>query len=151
MEIYILMDVLNKMNRFYHYPSIVCGDFNSLPDSAVIEFMKNNRLNKDALYEDGYKIPSENIDKLELPDTVKSQSKRYLSVSESVYGVEPSYTSYVRHFSGCIDYIFVSDDILVESMKDVNNRVQGWIDDDKFMPNDTFPSDHIDMVADIMI
>jgi len=146
-QMYVLMKHLNGMNRSYKYPVIMGGDFNATPESAVIGLIQNNKLDMKKLN----KEESKNIDRIKLPGKIKNPIKRMISTYEKFTGKDPTYTTYTEHFKNCIDYIFVSDDIQVKSVNDVDKKIQKMINENKFMPNNEFPSDHVDLVVDLVI
>lgn len=149
-QIYVLLQQIINMNKFYNYPIIVAGDFNTMPNSAVIKFMKTGKLYKDELYEKKYMIPKENINKIGLPDKLEGY-KQLVSGHEKYFGYEPKYTTYTDHFKNCIDYIFLSEDIKVVKFNDFMEKIENWIKRNMLMPNSEFPSDHINLIIDIEI
>jgi len=58
------------MNRFYDYPLIVCGDFNSSPNSAILKLVETGNLDKDLFYDPGFDLSKEVINDLRLPEKV---------------------------------------------------------------------------------
>jgi len=55
------------------------------------------------------------------------------------------------HYKNCIDYIFVSNDIEVLNVNYSQDKIIEWEKNNIWMPNREFPSDHINLVADIEI
>lgn len=74
-----------------------------------------------------------------------------ISVYEFKTGSEPKYTTFTDHFKNCIDYIFVSDDVEIINVKEYMNKIENWNMTGKFMPNDEFPADHINLVTTIKL
>jgi len=149
-QMYLLLEQINESNKYYNYPVIMCGDFNAIPNSGVIYLIKNNVLNESILYDKGYGIgiDHEKIKSIGLPISIHL-SKKFKSVYESVKGSEPKYTLYTEQFKDCIDYIFVTNDVTIVGVKDVDKEIIDWIKNGLYMPNEKFPSDHIDLVVNI--
>jgi mRNA deadenylase 3'-5' endonuclease subunit Ccr4 len=66
-------------------------------------------------------------------------------------GKNPLYTNYTEHFKGCIDYIYVSKNIKVEDVNDIDKLVKDLTKENEYLPNEKFPSDHMYLVADLVI
>ena len=117
-------------------PLLICGDFNSYPDSAVYELISTGSVKdhvEDSARDFGYMS--------------QKQFSHHLALSScySCLGELP-FTNFTPSFTDVIDYIWYSTQAL---------RVRGLlgkVDEDyvsKFIgfPNDKFPSDHIPLVA----
>lgn len=122
-------------------PTIVCGDFNSLPDSGVYDFLANGT------------VPSNH------PDFMSHVYGKYTSDGlkhrlnlKSIYaGIgELSMTNHTPTFQGAIDYIWYSTptlsitSVLGEVDKSYLSKVVGF-------PNAHFPSDHICLVGEFRV
>ena len=149
-QMYALLKHIRKINKYTNYSNIIAGDFNATPESSIIKLIKTGQFEIHTLYEDEFKIPIENIIKLNLPNKIKKYTQ-YISTYEKYFGEEPKYTTYTEHFKNSLDYIFVSHDIKIVKCYDINNRIQKWISSNKYMPNNEFPSDHINLIVDIII
>jgi mRNA deadenylase 3'-5' endonuclease subunit Ccr4 len=138
-----IMCVLNELSLITNsrlIPFILCGDFNSLPNSCVYETivtgdvdLKHIELSKkDSI------IPKQTIYKIKAQSAYKKKHK-----------TEPDYTNYTDIFNGTIDYIFVSQGWKVKSI-DVLNKNDKLIKK-KFIPNSEVPSDHLPLFAKIIL
>ncbi|KAI9652436.1 MAG: Glucose-repressible alcohol dehydrogenase transcriptional effector [Alyxoria varia] len=122
-------------------PLIVCGDFNSLPDSGVHQLISSGSLRGDH------------------SDIAEQQYGNYTRQGinhpfnlKSAYGTigELSFTNYTPGFTGVIDYIWYSANALqvMELLGDVDEeylrRVPGF-------PNAHFPSDHLALLASFAV
>ena len=60
------------------------------------------------------------------------------------------YTTFTDHFKDCIDYLFVSTDITVKHIDNIDQRIKIITNNgNDVMPNSHYPSDHIDITAEI--
>ncbi|TFK53627.1 hypothetical protein OE88DRAFT_1655840 [Heliocybe sulcata] len=122
-------------------PTIVCGDFNSIPGSGVYEFLSNGS------------IPSHH------PDFMSHTYGRYTSDGlrhrlglRSAYAAagELPMTNYTAGFQGVLDYIWYSSSNLAV------NAVLGEVDRSYLekvvgFPNAHFPSDHICIMSEFRV
>ncbi|KAF2738205.1 hypothetical protein EJ04DRAFT_59765 [Polyplosphaeria fusca] len=122
-------------------PLILCGDFNSTPHSGIYDLIVQGNL--PSSHEDlgGKKYGNFTRDGISHPFSLKS--------SYSAIG-EMSFTNYVPHFSGVLDYIWYSTNslqvmgLLGNVDKEYLQRVPGF-------PNYHFPSDHIALYAQYIV
>lgn len=118
-------------------PMLICGDFNSLPDSGVYELLNNGALAPTHRDLEGYKYGNFTRDGMTHPFGLKS-----------AYGQigELKFTNYTPGFTGVIDYIWYSTGNMqvMELLGDIDEaymkRVPGF-------PNIHFPSDHVALMA----
>ena len=120
--------------------AIVCGDFNSLPDSGVYRLLQT-----------GY-LPSNAEDLLGFSyGALSSSGVRHRLALQSVYaailGRELEFTNYTPLFKGTIDYIWVSNSLVVEAV------LEGLSPADArkgiALPNAHHPSDHISIMCKV--
>ncbi|MES1905841.1 MAG: CCR4-NOT transcription complex subunit 6-like [Paramarteilia canceri] len=127
-------------------PTVLCGDFNSHPDSGVFDIIVNGKVASDHIDFKDFKY-GPTLSKLINSDSKNGELKSPLSL-KSVFGNQDQqyldYTNFTNKFKAIIDYIFYSPDTLSP------NAVLGDIDPNWFeqtgqagMPNPHFPSDHI--------
>ncbi|CAD6215637.1 GSCOCG00000449001-RA-CDS, partial [Cotesia congregata] len=85
---------------------LLCGDFNSLPDSGVIEFLTSGRVASDHrdFKELTYKSCLQKISGCDKPNEFIHSFKLASAYSEDIM----PYTNYTYDFKGIIDYIFYS-------------------------------------------
>ncbi|KAF2121950.1 glucose-repressible alcohol dehydrogenase-like protein transcriptional effector [Lophiotrema nucula] len=118
-------------------PLLLCGDFNSLPHSGIYELIVQGNLSNAHTDLGNRKYGNFTRDGISHPFSLKS--------SYSAIG-ELSFTNYVPHFCGVLDYIWYSTNTLhvVGLLGDVDKeyltRVPGF-------PNYHFPSDHLALYA----
>ncbi|OLL24883.1 Glucose-repressible alcohol dehydrogenase transcriptional effector [Neolecta irregularis DAH-3] len=118
-------------------PVIICGDFNSIPESGVYEYLARGNITRDHddFMNKAYGLYTAHG--MTHPFKLKSA---YSNVGEL------SFTNYTPNFSGVIDYIWYSTNSLQvsglvgEVNKEYLEKVVGF-------PNAHFPSDHISLVA----
>ncbi|KAK7053254.1 Glucose-repressible alcohol dehydrogenase transcriptional effector [Paramarasmius palmivorus] len=123
-------------------PVILCGDFNSLPDSGVYEFLSSGSVPKDH------------------PDFMNCSYGRFTSEgmnhdlgirsANATDGKERfPWTHYVAHFNGVLDYIWYSSAHL-EINTILGEADSDYIEREKVvgLPNAHFPSDHIAILGE---
>lgn len=122
--------------------TVVCGDFNSEPTSAVYELMRYGQIETSHAELDA--IWQSNAVRV-LPDLENlNHNFEWSSVMESIYGSEPLFTNYTANYKGTLDYMFYSHSTMQvvsathfpdeQSLLDIN---MGGL------PNVRYPSDHL--------
>ena len=114
-----------------HIPLIICGDFNSSPDSGVYELLSRGQVHSEHDDLAGRTYGNFTKDGMSHPFSLKSS---YANIGEL------SFTNYTPGFSGVIDYIWYSTNalqvsgLLGEVDEEYMERVAGF-------PNPHFPSE----------
>eukprot|EP01091_Cochliopodium_minus_P011278 TRINITY_DN3153_c0_g1_i1.p1 TRINITY_DN3153_c0_g1~~TRINITY_DN3153_c0_g1_i1.p1 ORF type:complete len:494 (-),score=154.11 TRINITY_DN3153_c0_g1_i1:34-1515(-) len=125
-------------------PMIVCGDFNSTPDSGVYELLTQGHIGAShpELLNFNYGEYSKNGMNHKLP--LKS------CYAQSPSG-EPKFTNYTADYIGVLDYIFVTSDncVPLEILNPLTE--EEVISRNVALPNPYNCSDHIPLFASIMI
>jgi len=125
-------------------PLILCGDLNSTPDSSVVQYLSNDTVDMNH--------PDMSNDPLSIiPDLLSMNHGLELgSVYEMVCGREPLTTNYTAHFSGCLDYVYITANnvtpLSVLQLPDIKT-LRG--PEDSFLPNEVFPSDHVSLCFEV--
>jgi len=122
-------------------PMVVCGDFNSLPNSGVHELISHGVLSKSHHELGDHKYGNFTKDGMSHPFSLKS-----------AYGAlgELPFTNYTPGFQGVIDYIWYASNamqvtgLLGEVDREYLKRVPGF-------PNYHFPSDHLSLLAQFVV
>lgn len=128
--VYLLLKKINKLSLNNLIPIILCGDFNSIPDSKLYKAIttgKNNyQENESKLIEPIINLPT------------KYTNLPLSSTFFTIFNKEPKYTNYTPDFKETLDYIFINDKCKVIGQLDE-------IDLSEYIriPNSNFPSDHI--------
>uniref|UniRef100_A0A1A9WEG3 poly(A)-specific ribonuclease n=1 Tax=Glossina brevipalpis TaxID=37001 RepID=A0A1A9WEG3_9MUSC len=126
---------------------LLCGDFNSLPDSGVIEFLSKGRVSMDhSDFKDmGYKSCLQRLlsnDSTEFTHSFKLAS----AYSEDIM----PHTNYTFDFKGIIDYIFYTKTGMVPLglLGPISND---WLRDNKVVgcPHPHIPSDHFPLLVEL--
>jgi len=138
-----------------HCPIIFCGDLNSHPNSGVMKLMLNRQLCKDngktwkhlcsyqwsagAIEEGGGMHHDVEAIDLEFP----SSFPNFMSAYENM----PEFTHYIEAFVCTLDYILVTNNFELDKSGATPKRE----DIEKYiaMPNESMPSDHVSLVADL--
>ncbi|CAF1259466.1 unnamed protein product [Adineta steineri] len=135
-------------------PLVLCGDFNSLPDSGVIELMRNGKMSKnhadfkDLSYET-YLQKHSGIDGVTTSSSDIIHHFKLQSAYETTSAPIMPYTNFTYDFKGIIDYVFYSTQLM---------RVLGvlgpldpeWIQTNKIVgcPHPNVPSDHFSLLVE---
>lgn len=143
-QCYQLLLHLEQITMPRDIPLLLCGDFNSVPNSAVYELLSQARVNPrhPDLAEDPAKIlpPSNEIThSLELAST-------FAVVGD---GAEPTFTNYTAEFKGVLDYIWYTRNVMSPTAirplpTPQQIRTEG-------LPNTQFPSDHLMLCAELQL
>jgi CCR4-NOT transcription complex subunit 6 len=137
------------LSRGTQLPLLICGDFNSTPDTAVYDLLSRQTVHPghpDVNVNTDDSIP--NI----LPDAMNiTHSFQMGSSYQTVMGDEPSVTNFTTNFKGVLDYIWYSATNLRplsaapvpdESILTRNGEA---------LPSTEFSSDHIMLISDFQI
>ncbi|CAF0800049.1 unnamed protein product [Adineta ricciae] len=135
-------------------PLVLCGDFNSLPDSGVIQLMRTGKISlnhadfKDLQYE-SYLQKISRLDMTSTPSTDIVHNFKLQSAYETTSSPIMPYTNYTYDFKGIIDYVFFSSELM---------RVLGvlgpldpeWLQSNKIVgcPQPNVPSDHFPLLVE---
>jgi len=126
-------------------PLLVCGDYNSTPDSSVYELLSAGRVSPAHSDFGNHQYGSFTRDGVEHPFSMRSAYVHLDGTPD-----ELTFTNYVPTFTGVIDYIWYSTNTLevVELLGPPDRqhlkRVPGF-------PNYHFPADHIQIMAEFVI
>ncbi|MCO5585333.1 hypothetical protein L7F22_039266 [Adiantum nelumboides] len=122
-------------------PTILCGDFNSMPGSGVYEFLSKGKLKGD--HEDfiNHVYGDYTANGLEHGQAMKSS---YAHIGELPF------TNYTPHFEGNLDYIWYNSNALAVTglLGEVDTA---YIDKVVGFPNAHFPSDHICILSEFRV
>lgn len=136
-------------------PLLLCGDFNSLPDSGVIEFLSSGRVATDHpdFKELGYKACLQRIcSNGEAPNSNPNTAEfTHLFKLASAYSEDiMQYTNYTFDFKGIIDYIFYSKQSMIPLglLGPINSD---WLRENKVAgcPHPHIPSDHFPLLVEL--
>lgn len=137
------------LSRGTSLPLIICGDFNSTPDTAVYDLLSRQTVHP------GH--PDLNVPQTEdhpniLPDAINiTHSFRLGSAYQTVLGEEPKQTNYTGHFKGVLDYMWYSIDNLrplsAAPVPDENTLTRHG----EALPSTEYSSDHIMLISDMQI
>jgi CCR4-NOT transcription complex subunit 6 len=122
-------------------PLILCGDFNSLPDSGPYELIANGKLAGTHEDLENRKYGALTRDGISHPFAF-----------ESAYGKigELPFTNYVSNFRGVVDYIWYARNAL--AVRGLLGKVEdAYMDKVPGFPNVHFPSDHLAIMAEFRI
>jgi len=141
-QAYLLLQTLKQM-PINNMPLLICGDFNSTPESAVYEYLRRGSVRAD--HDDLRNDPCGLMKQL-LP---LRHSLPMATAYETCNGREAQYTNYTEDFKGTLDYIWFSPDALaVLAISQVDDEPQ--LAQETALPSSTRPSDHVSLVATFM-
>lgn len=119
-------------------PTIVCGDFNSVPDSGVYEYLSKGKVAKDHGDFMGH-----------IYGNYTSEGLGHKLALKSAYSHigELNFTNYTPGFQGVIDYLFYTTNSLSVTglLGEVDSTYLGKV---VGFPNAHWPSDHISVLAE---
>lgn len=129
-------------SRGVNVPIVLCGDFNSEPETPVISLLKGEQV-------------SFRFDPLGVLRAISMSSLSSSLNLQNVYealDAMPQVTNYTGHYEGVLDYIFASRGLikpvsclLVPDEKTLRGERNAHL------PNVNFPSDHIALCVDLVI
>ncbi|KAL0124860.1 hypothetical protein PUN28_006607 [Cardiocondyla obscurior] len=153
-ELRSILDQAGQSFRPGHKPDssnvqlLLCGDFNSLPDSGVIEFLTSGRVAADHRdFKDlAYKSCLQKISVCDKPNEFTHSFKLASAYSEDIM----PYTNYTFEFKGIIDYIFYSKQSMVP-LGLLGPLSPEWFKEHKVVgcPHPHVPSDHFPLLVEL--
>ncbi|KAJ2347089.1 Glucose-repressible alcohol dehydrogenase transcriptional effector [Coemansia erecta] len=133
------LQLQSQQKQFQKVAAIICGDFNSTPDSGLYEFLSRGRLDKD----------HEELARLEPYADYKRHGLRHAFGLKSAYASkeELPLTTLTPTFQGTIDYIWYTTGTLTPTglLGEVDEE---WVSQVVGFPNTHIPSDHIPVMAE---
>jgi CCR4-NOT transcription complex subunit 6 len=137
------------VGRGSNLPLVICGDFNSTPDTAVYDLLARQAVHPghpDVNVMTGDDTP--NV----LPDAMNiTHSFQLGSAYQTVLGEEPWTTNYTLNFKGVLDYIWYSAPQIVPlSVALIPDETQ-ITKHGEALPSTEYSSDHIMLISDLQI
>jgi len=140
-QAHLLLQTLKQM-PINNMPLLICGDFNSTPESAVYEYLRRGQIRQD--HPDLTNDPCGILKQLNL-----RHSLPMATAYETCNSREAPYTNYTEDFKGTLDYIWFSPDALaVLAISQVDDESQ--LTQETALPSSSKPSDHLSLVATFM-
>ncbi|KNC96818.1 uncharacterized protein SPPG_08019 [Spizellomyces punctatus DAOM BR117] len=122
-------------------PLLICGDFNSLPDSGVYEFLSSGRVPQDHEDFGTYTYG---------PYTSEGLQHKFALKSAYSHTGELEFTNFTPQFKGVIDYVWYSTNTL--SVTGLLSSVdREYISRTVGFPNAHHPSDHLPLVVSLRV
>jgi CCR4-NOT transcription complex subunit 6 len=138
----LMREIQNLINK-RDVALIVCGDFNSEPQSAVYEFLTTGCVEGDHYPE--LEINSSNNVQV-LPANLRSICHEFdlASVMHTVTGSEPAFTNFTAKFKGTLDYIFYTPNSLrIMAATSIPEEHEVRALSGEGLPSTCYPSDHM--------
>jgi CCR4-NOT transcription complex subunit 6 len=133
----LLMDEIKRFMNNRDLPLVIAGDFNSLPDSGVYEFLARGHVGSD----------HSDLDQRLYGDYAQHGFKHDFSLRSCYSHIgELTFTNYTSDFRGVIDYVWYSSDRLAVSSL-LGNLDDAYVSKCVGFPNSYMPSDHIALAA----
>jgi len=128
---------------------LLCGDFNSLLDSGVVEYLNHSRIsaNHPDFKDMAYKMCLQKI----APYTEKSNEYTHPFRLSTAYSTDiMPYSNYTYDFKGLIDYIFYSKNTMVP-LGLLGPVDAEWFRENKILgcPHRDIPSDHFSLLVEL--
>jgi CCR4-NOT transcription complex subunit 6 len=135
------------VSRGTNLPLIICGDFNSTPDTAVYDLLSRQTVHPG--HPDVNVATNDDVPNV-LPDAMNiTHSFQLGSAYQTVLGDEPWVTNYTQNFKGVLDYIWYSAPNLrplaVAPIPDEKELTRTG----EALPSTEYSSDHIMLIADM--
>ncbi|XP_066157181.1 CCR4-NOT transcription complex subunit 6-like [Euwallacea fornicatus] len=127
---------------------VLCGDFNSLPDSGVIEFLSTGRVSQD--HQDfkafSYKSCLEKVLSCDKPNEFTHSFKLASAYNDEIM----PFTNYTFEFKGIIDYIFYAKNTMTP-LGLLGPISQEWVAQNKVIgcPHPHVYSDHFPLLVEL--
>jgi len=138
------------VSRGTNLPLMICGDFNSTPDTAVYDL-----LSRQAVHPGHPDVNMNNNDDSThniLPDAMSiNHSFQLGSVYNTVIGEEPQVTNYTATFKGVLDYIWYSAQNLRPLSAAPIPDIATLTKHGEALPSTQYSSDHIMLISDMQI
>lgn len=138
------------MSRGTNLPLMICGDFNSTPDTAVYDL-----LSRQAVHPGHPDVNMNNNDDSTpsiLPDAMSiSHSFQLGSVYNTVIGEEPHATNFTAQFKGVLDYMWYSAQNLRPLSAAPVAETGLLTKHGEALPSTQYSSDHIMLISDMQI
>jgi len=138
------LSLLHELEQFVSQRDLalmICGDFNSEPNSAVYELLTEGQLNTHHPELEQHSEHAVHI----LPD--QSEIYHSLDLASAIGGVmgsEPLFTNYTAMFKGTLDYIFYNPQRLyVTSCTNLPSAQEIQSTSGEGLPSACYPSDHL--------
>lgn len=138
------------MSRGINLPLMICGDFNSTPDTAVYDLLSRQEVHPG--HPDVNMNNNDDSTPSILPDAMSiSHSFQLGSVYNTVIGEEPHVTNYTACFKGVLDYMWYSAQNLrpLSAAPIPDNSV--LTKHGEALPSTQYSSDHIMLISDMQI
>jgi len=145
-QTYFFMKELSQVLSQRDCAVVICGDFNSEPDSAVYEFLKRGRVSANRP-----ELMSAEVQVLPKLDEIR-HSLDIQSAMAHAMGQEPLFTNYTANYKGVLDYIWFSHQfidlthVLMPPSEEAVVRRSGV-----GLPSTQDPSDHIPLCVDFSL
>jgi CCR4-NOT transcription complex subunit 6 len=136
------------MARGTNLPLMICGDFNSTPDTAVYDLLSRQAVHPG---HPDVNLGDDNGPNV-LPDIMNITHSHMLgSVYNTVLGEEPKFTNYTMQFKGVLDYMWYSTQNLrpLSAAPIPDESVLTRYGD--ALPSTQYSSDHIMQISDMQI
>jgi CCR4-NOT transcription complex subunit 6 len=133
-------------------PLVLCGDFNSEPNSAVHQLLSGNLKAGRRIALSREQLPADPSNILSMRGAHLSHSLFLCSAYGTVLGAEPEFTNYTENYTGCLDYVWCSaNHITPLAVLAVPSEGELRSGSGTPLPNPQYPSDHICLCADLLI
>lgn len=144
-QTHVLLQELEGITGPRQLPLVLCGDFNSTPDSSVVELLGQEQVDA--------KHPDLAFDKVGvLPRSSHlTHTLGLVSAVAMVTGSEPPLTNFTSQYKGVLDYMWLNESLAAVSCLEMpTEEVLKGVDQTP-IPNSIYPSDHVSICCDIRL
>jgi len=137
------------LSRGSSLPLIICGDFNSSPDSAVYDLLSRQTVHPG--HPDLNVVTGDDVPNV-LPDAMNiTHSFQLGSAYQTILGEEPWVTNYTVNFKGTLDYIWYSaQNLRPVSVAPIHDEAR-LTQNGEALPSTEYSSDHIMLISDMQV
>jgi CCR4-NOT transcription complex subunit 6 len=142
-QTWVLCQELEKLVWDRQLPMLLCGDFNSMPDSAVYDLLSSDRRVRSD-------HPVFDMDVCGVLPKASMLTHRlpFASAYAAGRGEEPAYTNYTGHFLGVLDYMFFTKNQLA-TLSHLEVDDERLLQRHTALPSPLYSSDHIALVSEM--
>jgi CCR4-NOT transcription complex subunit 6 len=142
-QTHFLLQELEGIAGSRQFPLVLCGDFNSTPESSVYELLAQEQVDP--------KHPDFIQDRVGIlpPASQLTHTLGLVSAVALVTGGEPPVTNFTQQFKGVLDYIWLNESLAAVACLEMPSEDELRGSDDTPLPNTLFPSDHVAICVDI--
>ncbi|KAL4499815.1 hypothetical protein ABPG72_015164 [Tetrahymena utriculariae] len=140
--------LLKQLSKNYNKDEniILCGDFNSLPNTNVVKYITDKKEPDLSRVEQQFQNNVLIKDMMAIHNMFSEMNLINLKSSYDNYlktGKHPEFTNYTQNFKGTLDYIFYNPNMKQIQLSDIKEIPIDLIKKEQGLPSQHYPSDHL--------